>query len=73
MARLINLWNFHVLSMFVEKPKEHFLWTVKDFRKAKKWAKTQKDPENPKRSLWDRCYSGRLDSAEVLHNINQFI
>lgn len=73
MRNIKNLWYFWILSNFVKKPSNKLTWKVEDFRKAKLWAKTQRDPENPKRSLWDRYYSIRYDSSEVLHNINQFI
>ncbi len=73
MKTLINIWYFYVVVLFVKKPKEKLLWSVKDFNKCKLWAKTQRDPAFPNRSLWDRCYSIRYDSTETLHNINQFI
>lgn len=73
MKTITNIWNFFIASRFVKKPLKPFTWTVEDFRKAKRWAKTQRDPENTKRSLWDRYYSVRQESTEVLHNINQYI
>jgi len=73
MKIIINFWYFYIVSLFVKKPKEKLTWSVKDFNKGKLWAKTQKDPSNPNKSLWDRCYNIRYDSVETLHNINQLI
>jgi hypothetical protein len=71
--RIKNLWYFYVVSIFVKKPIKQLTWSVKDFNQGKLWAKTQRDPSNPNKSLWDLCYEKRNDSVETLHNINQYI
>lgn len=59
-------------SLFTENPTEGFSWTIEDFEKAKKWAKSKPHPFTPKKTLWDYC-EDRDDSVYTLHNINKFI
>jgi hypothetical protein len=72
MKKIKNFISFNVISKFVKKPEKKLLWSVEDFEKGKRWARTVPDPENPNRSLWDKCYS-REDSVETLHKLNQYI
>lgn len=58
---------------FVPTPTKEFGWSVNDFEAAKKWAKTQDNPNNPKQSLWDSCYPNRNDSSYVLAKINDHL
>lgn len=49
-------------------------WTVDDFEKAKRWAKSKPHPMNPKLTFWDYIYSkSRYDSAELLCEINKVL
>ena len=62
-----------IARKFTAQPEAGFTWTREDFERAKRWAKSQDDPDNPKRSLWDRVYSPRKESAEILHELNLMI
>lgn len=73
MNQIINFWYFNIASLLVKKPDHKLEFSVKDFELGKKWAKTQRDPSNPKKSLWERCYDKRGDSVQTLNNINKFI
>jgi len=58
---------------FVATPTREFGWSVADFEAAKKWAKTQDDPDFPKQSLWDACYPTRNESSYILAKINNYL
>ena len=61
-------------SLFTKTPEREFTWTVEDFEAAKKWAKSQPDPEDPSRTLWERAYvSNWNESAYILSEINKQI
>lgn len=62
-----------VKRAFVKVPESGFSWSVEDFENAKKWAKAQDDPDNPKRSLWKKIYSPRKDSVDILSEINTYL
>jgi len=63
-----------IRSFFVNDPVEPYTWTVEDFEAAKKWAKSQPDPENKNQSIWDRAYkSGWNESAYILAEINRHL
>jgi len=62
-----------VLGLFVKKPNVPLNWTVEDFQRAKAWAKTQPHPSNPKLTYWDYIYSNRVDSVDVLMQVNQYL
>jgi hypothetical protein len=72
MKRIKNFVSFNIISRFVKKPEKKLSWTVEDFEKGKKWARTVQDPDNLNQSLWEKCYS-REDSVETLHKLNQYI
>jgi hypothetical protein len=59
-----------IRARFTKTPTDPFTWTVKDFEAAKRWAKSQPDPENPARSLWDSI-PDRDDSSYILAKINK--
>lgn len=61
-----------IKSLFVSKPEKKLSWTIEDFKKGKKWAKTIPHPYSAKLTLWDYCLD-KGDSALTLHNINKFI
>tara|TARA_B100000900_G_scaffold324934_1_gene284646 strand:+ start:297 stop:533 length:237 start_codon:yes stop_codon:yes gene_type:complete len=58
---------------FTPLPTKEFSWSVEDFEAAKKWAKTQDDPDFPKQSLWEACYGNRNESSYVLAKINNHL
>ena len=62
-----------IKRVFITPPQQEFQWSPEEFNRAKKWAKSQDDPDNPNKSLWDRVYSPRLESEEILHELNKFI
>lgn len=63
-----------IKSMFVPTPTREFSWSVRDFEAAKRWAKTQTDPNNPKQSLWAAVAgSGWDESAYILAKINEHV
>ena len=61
-----------IKSFFVSKPTKPLNWTVSDYKKGKKWAKTRPHPYSLKLTLWDYCLD-KGDSALTLHNINKFL
>jgi hypothetical protein len=61
----------YVLSFFYKKPKQELTWSLEDFNKGKKWAMTQPNPYDKNKSLWDLIYSPRLDSIEIINEINK--
>lgn len=69
MTRIIR----KIRKMFTTTPEKGFEWSVEDFNRARRWAKSEQDPDNPNRSLWDRVYTPRKDSVEVLHELNSFL
>ncbi len=63
-----------IKSMFVPYPTKKFGWSVEDFEAAKKWAKTQEDPTNSGRSLWEYANGSRWEeSSYILAKINEQI
>ena len=58
---------------FVATPTREFGWSVADFEAAKKWAKTQDDPDSQDQALWDACYPTRNESSYVLAKINNYL
>lgn len=63
-----------IKSAFVPTPKKEFGWSVEDFEAAKRWAKTQNDPKNPKLSLWDTASSSNWnESSYILAKINDHL
>lgn len=63
-----------IKSIFVPTPTKEFGWSVQDFEAAKRWAKTQTDPNNPKQSLWSSATSsGWNESVYILAKINNHI
>jgi|SaaInlV_125m_DNA_1040241.scaffolds.fasta_scaffold77629_3 hypothetical protein len=61
-------------SLFVKSPEKEFTWTVEDFEAAKKWAKSNPDPDDPSRTIWERAYASNWnESAYILAEINKFI
>lgn len=62
-----------IKGVFTSKPEAGFLWSVEDFEAAKKWAKSQDYPENPRISLWEGVSSISADSTEIIHNLNQYL
>ena len=62
-----------IRKAFTRTPETGFTWSVEDFNRAKNWAKSEDDPDNPSRSLWDRVYSPRKDSVDILHELNMFL
>ena len=69
MTRMIR----KIRKAFTRTPEVGFMWSVEDFNRAKNWAKSEDDPENTNRSLWDRVYSPRKDSVDILHELNSFL
>lgn len=63
----------YILSIFTKKPTIPLTWSVEDFQRAKAWAKTQPHPNNPRLSYWDYIYSNRVDSTDVLMQVNQYL
>lgn len=61
-----------IKSFFVSKPDKPLSWSVGDYKKGKKWAKTRPHPYSHKLTLWDYCLD-KGDSALTLHNINKFL
>jgi hypothetical protein len=61
-----------IRSWFTPTPTVPFSWSVEDFETAKRWAKSQPYPEQPKLSLWDKVNgeNQRQDSAYTLAAIN---
>jgi hypothetical protein len=62
-----------ILGLFVKRPNVPLHWTYEDFQRAKAWAKTQPHPSNPKLTYWDYIYSYRVDSVDVLMQVNQYL
>ena len=61
-------------SLFTKTPEREFAWTVEDFEAAKAWAKSQPDPEDPSRTLWEKAYASNWnESAHILAEINKQI
>lgn len=60
-----------IRSFFVKKPDRKLMWTVKDFKWGKKWAKTQPHPRSKNKTLWDALYNKSSESTEVLHELNK--
>jgi len=61
-------------SLFTKTPERKFTWTVEDFEAAKKWAKSNPDPDDPSRTIWERAYASNWnESAYILAEINKFI
>jgi hypothetical protein len=61
------------LRLFTKRPKHKLAWTVEDFQAAKKWAKTQPHPRDPKLTYWDYLNSPWHDSVEILAAVNQIL
>ena len=61
-----------IKSLFVSKPIAPLNWTVEDYKKGEKWAKSIPHPYSYKLTLWDYCLD-KNDSALTLHNINKFL
>ncbi len=59
-------------SLFVKKPSRKLLWTVADYKLAKKWSKSQKHPYLKLKTLWDYC-EDRYESVYTIQNVNNFI
>ena len=63
-----------IKSYFSSTPTVPFTWTVSDFEAAKKWAKSQPNPDNPKQSIWDKVnQSSWNESSYILAEINKHI
>ena len=52
--------------MFVPTPTREFGWSVEDFEAAKRWAKTQDNPDNPNQSLWDSIAGTDWDESSYI-------
>ena len=61
-----------IRSFFVSKPTRKLNWTVKDYKLAKKWSKSQKHPYLKFKTLWDFC-EDRYESVYTIQNVNNFI
>ena len=64
---------FFLRQLFVKKPNHQLRWTPSDFELGKKWAKSQPHPTQKNKTLWDKIYSPRAESTEVIHELNQII
>ena len=64
-----------LIRLIAKKPTERLNWSVDDFKKAKLWAMGQPhpDPMVKNKSLWDYVNQTRMDSIEIIHEINKFI
>lgn len=60
-------------QLFSSAPNYPLTWSQEDFEKGMKWAKSQFDPDDPNRSLWDRVYIPRKDSVDILNELNKFL
>ena len=60
-------------GLYVKDLKQEVTWTVKDFERAKRWAKARPHPTQPGLSYWDYIYSDRNCSTYLLSIVNQEI
>jgi hypothetical protein len=60
-------------SFFTKIPAESLSWNGNDFKTAKRWALSQPDPMGEMANLWERIYSPRKDSVEIIAEINSII
>lgn len=67
----MNKLKRYLLSFLYKKPKQELTWNTNDFNKGKKWAMTQPHPFDKNKSLWDLIYSPRMDTIEVIDEINK--
>jgi hypothetical protein len=62
-----------ILGLFYRAPKTILTWSVKDFNRAKMWAKTQPHPHSTYMTLWDYFYNEGDDSVWVLSKVNRHL
>ena len=63
-----------VRSLFTDTPTRLYTWSVGDFRSARRWAKSQPDPDNKNQSLWDKVNkSGWYESEYILSKVNDHL
>lgn len=62
-----------ILRCLFPAPKHTLTWSVEDFKIAKSYLKRLDNPENPKKSMWDKLNNPWNDSVQILHEVNQII
>lgn len=58
--------------MITQTEELYFPATPEGFVLAVEWSKTQPHPEYEDKTLYDKVYDVRLDSYQVLHEINKY-
>jgi hypothetical protein len=66
-----RIW-MNIISIFVEKPIEPLSWNYEDFKKGRRWSKTQPHPFSKNLTLWDFC-KDKDDSVYTIHNLNKIL
>ena len=70
-----TIWNkilMKVRALFVKRPSRKLTWSCEDYVLGKKWAKSQPQPFNKNKTLWDLCYD-KQESIYTIDNLNKFL
>lgn len=66
--RVVSRFNKRIVS----KPEKSLTWTVEDYQKGMRWAKSQPHPYRKGKTLWDLCYD-KYESTYTIDNLNKFL
>ncbi len=62
-----------IRRLFSPNISEPLTWSLKDFKRAKRWAHSRLHPNDKKRTIWEVVYSHRRESVDIINQINQMI
>lgn len=62
-----------LINLLAKKPEKKLTWSVKDFNRAKFWAKGQPHPNDKNKTLWGYLNQPWKDSTEILHEVNMIL
>lgn len=69
---MVTKYFYKFFSFFFKKPTKKLNWTVEDYEKGKKWAKTQPHPHSRSLTLWDHVHD-ECESTYTINNLNKFL